>query len=535
MTYYKTIEGVKYDQQLLELAAQVAQQHPIDQHMMQQIWVEVSDGGRITPTESLTLNYIQQLYPVTPEASRWIRQQLQPAAAWEEEVNQILSQSLDLPDLAWEIDPDQLMDVLEKNEHLTLEKVLSGVVQAIYNNSLGYFALWHLIRYKPLQKIWINSGKLSLLDRQKDHHRLTPGFWKDEDEWLHFLLEIPTFSPIQLVIYIRSNSPSAYGICKSLIKRELALATSLEAIVVDRLKLGQLSLGKYWEWAEEEELGLSEFSLGWRDALYLALSDGVYNQESDISFQTAFLWEDWFEWEGFEGVRGASKAFLNSSTIHYIPRQYQALAQDGGVLAKVPKAARLDFDHFWYFLLISAEYPDRQVIAYCRKNGDGIEDAWHDLYFTEEEIELEDQIDAVIKEEFGLTDLEIAADSDEFERQKNTYQSGWRPNRTIFRQLLNCLLKDAISDDSFLQTLNRGQAELLETPCVFTPLAKAKFHLNKSKIQLKKIEESDSTLIEQYWIFSLQTPALPNATFEVFIPRVPDFEEISGVPYNEMK
>ena len=534
MTYYKTIEGIKYDRQLLELADHLAQNTTIDLITIQQIWAEVSDANRIPPTEKLTLHYIQQRYPITPEAMTWMSQQLHPTVVWQDEINSLFRKILELPDLQWEIDQRQLLEQVEKNQDLTVKKILTGVLQAIYNNSLGYFALWHVSRDKHLQKIWINSGKLSLLDPDKDQHRLTPGFWKDGDEWLHFLLDIPSFSPTQLVIYIRLSSPSAYGFCKSISKRELALATALDEIVVDRLKFTPLAIGKYWEWAEEEEQGLTNFSLGWRDALYLALSDGVHNQESDITFQSAFLWEDWFELEGFEGIRRASHAFLKAAKIHYIPRQYQALATEGGVLTKVPKAASLDFDSFWYFLLLSEEYPDRQVIAYCRKNGDGIEDAWHDLYFAEEEEELKDQINTVLQQEFALIDLEIIVDAGEFERQKNIYRSGWRPNKTVFRQLLNCLLKDGLSDDSYLQMIYNSQADLSEAPNAFTPQAKAKFYLNKSKIQLKKIEESDQTLIQHYWIFSLQTPALSNKTFEVFVPRNPDFEEVTGVPYNQM-
>ncbi len=534
MTYYKTIGGIKYDRQLLELAAQVAQQAPIDQKRIEQIWEEVSDGGRITPTERATLNYIQQLYPISPKAKRWLSQRVNPTAAWNDEVNGILGQTLDVPDLQWDIDQNQLINAIKENKQLTLEKVLSGVLQAIYNNSLGYFALWHVSRNKQLQKIWINSGKLCLLDPQLDQHRLTPEFWKNEEEWLHFLLDIPAFSPIQLVIYIRINSPSAYGFCKSLIKRELALATSLDEIVVDRLKFTQNTIGKYWEWAEEEEQSLTGFGLGWRDGLYLALADGIHNQESDITLQTVFLWEDWFELEGFGGIREASRAFLKSASIHYIPCQYQDLAQEGGVLSKVSKEAKLDFDYFWYFLLISEEYPDRQVIAYCRKNGDGIEDAWHDLYLAEEEIELADQIDTVVRQEFGLTDLEVLVESDEFERQKENLRTGWRPNKTIFRQLLNCLLKDELSDDSFLQIMNSEQTDLSDAPSAFTPQAKAKFYLNKSKIYLRNIEESDSSLLEHYWNFSLEIPLLPTQTFEVFIPRSPNFEEVTGVPYNQL-
>ncbi|MBX2873839.1 MAG: hypothetical protein KTR30_17120 [Saprospiraceae bacterium] len=533
MTYYKTINGIKYDRELLELTDQLTQHRPIDLVTIKQIWAEVSDGGQITPTEKITLHYIQHLYPISQEAQNWIAQQLTPATFWEDQINSILREKLDLPDLQWEMDQEQLTQLLKENQQLNIEMILSGVLQAIYNNSLGYFALWHVSRNQRLQKIWINKGTLSLLNPEKDQDRLTPGFWKNEKEWLHFILDIPTFSPFQLVIYIRANSPSAYGFCKSLIKRELALATSLDEIVSERLKTKQLVIGKHWEWAEEEEQFLTDFGLGWRDGLYLALSDGVCNQESDITFQTAFLWEDWFEMEGFDGTEAARRRFLKSASIHYIPRHFQTLAEEDEILAQIPKDAKLDFDNFWYYLLLSEVYPDRRLITYCRKSGDGIEAAWHDLYFTADEAPLGDQIDKVAKEEFELLELAIQVDPMEFERQKASYRKGWRPTKTIFRQLLNCVLKDEVSADSFLQLLFSGQADLSAAPEAFTPSAKAKFYLNKSSIQLKAIEASTAEQVKNYWIFSLQTPALAGRIFEVYVPRVPDFEEVSGVPYNQ--
>lgn len=534
MTYYKTIDGIRYDRQLLELAEALAKETPLDLIEIQQLWHEVSDGSQITPTEKLSLNYIQQRYSIDPEAMNWISQQLTPTRTWEDEVNSILQDQLDLPDLQWEIDQAQLLQALEGNEHLSTEKILSGVLQAILNNSLGYFALWHYNRNQDLQKLWINGGKLSLLDPIKDQHRLTPEFWKNEDAWLHFLLDLPAFSPTQLVIYIRLSSPSAYGFCKSLIKRDLALAASLDQIISQRLKYRKMRIGKHWEWAEEEEQNLTAFGLGWRDGLYLALSDGVHNQESDISFQTAFLWEEWFELEGFTGIREASQHFLRSASIHYIPRHYRALAAEDEILAQIPKEAKLDLDNFWYFLILSEKYPDRSVIAYCRKNGDGIEDAWHDLYLTVGEDEFHRQIDQVIKEEFGLPGLDIQIDANEFARQAENHQGAWRPRNTIFRQLFNCLLKDKLSDDSFLQLMCSLQGDLSQIPNAFSPQAKAKFYLNKGNLRLKSIEESESIMIENFWIFSLQIPALQDGSFEIYIPRNPDFEEVTGVPFNQM-
>lgn len=534
MTYYKTINGIRYDRELLALTDQLSQSNPIDIAAIQHIWAEVSDGGRITPTEKLTLNYIQQIYTLSPEAINWISHQLNPTLAWEDKVNKHLIEHLDLPDLQWDIDEHQMMHQLKKNAPLTLETVLTGVVHAIYNNSLGYFALWHVSRNQREQRHWINKGRLSLLDPKKDQDRLTPAFWKNEEEWLHFILEVPDFSPIQLVIYIRLSSPSAYGFCKSMIKRELALASSLDQIIKERLQCRQLTIGQHWEWAEEEEQSMTDFGLGWRDALYLALSDGIHNQESDITLQTAFLWEEWFELEGFEGIRAASKRFLKSASIHFIPKHYKVLAEENAILRQIPEEAKLNFDNYWYFLFFSADYPDRQVIAYCRKDGDGIEDSWHDLYLIEDKNQLGDQISEVTKVEFGLIDLDIQINPQEFEQQKKSYRAGWRPTKTIFRQLLNCILKDHASSDSYLQMMNGSKADLSAAPSAFSPAAKAKFYLNKSTIRLKSIANSDMAKIENYWIFQLQTPALPGRVFEVFVPRFPDFEEESGVPYNQM-
>ncbi|SVA75913.1 uncharacterized protein METZ01_LOCUS128767, partial [marine metagenome] len=73
-SYYKTIQGVRYDRALLEAADErISGQGDgrISEKDAEEI-VELSkDGGRITETELITLQYISENYHFTPKAAAW--------------------------------------------------------------------------------------------------------------------------------------------------------------------------------------------------------------------------------------------------------------------------------------------------------------------------------------------------------------------------------------------------------------------------------------------------------------------------------
>ena len=90
-SYYKTIQGVRYDRALLEVAEE-RKSSQRDGHIFEKDAKEIvelsKDGGRITETELRTLKYISENYHFTPKAATWFAGKL--------------------PDIEQAVDPDQI-------------------------------------------------------------------------------------------------------------------------------------------------------------------------------------------------------------------------------------------------------------------------------------------------------------------------------------------------------------------------------------------------------------------------------------------
>lgn len=84
MAYYKTIDGVKYDAELLELADKSvagAGDGRISLKDAETLLAAVKDGNDYTDTEKATMKYIRDNYKWTPEADTWFRSQIAKWAA----------------------------------------------------------------------------------------------------------------------------------------------------------------------------------------------------------------------------------------------------------------------------------------------------------------------------------------------------------------------------------------------------------------------------------------------------------------------
>lgn len=83
-TYYKVIDGKKYDKQMLEIAeATTAGQGDgrISLADAKRLIGAVVDGGRYTDTEKDTMAYIRENYKFTEEADAWFREEIRRFAA----------------------------------------------------------------------------------------------------------------------------------------------------------------------------------------------------------------------------------------------------------------------------------------------------------------------------------------------------------------------------------------------------------------------------------------------------------------------
>ncbi len=84
MSYYKTIDGVKYDGELIELADKLtagAGDGRISKADAQEILDAVKDGNTYTDIEKATMKYLRENYKWTDAADEWFRNEIRVWAA----------------------------------------------------------------------------------------------------------------------------------------------------------------------------------------------------------------------------------------------------------------------------------------------------------------------------------------------------------------------------------------------------------------------------------------------------------------------
>jgi hypothetical protein len=83
-TYYKVIDGKKYDKEMIEIAEATTVgkgDGRISIADAKQLIAAVTDGGRYTDIEKDTMAYIRDKYTFTPEADEWFRDEIRRFAA----------------------------------------------------------------------------------------------------------------------------------------------------------------------------------------------------------------------------------------------------------------------------------------------------------------------------------------------------------------------------------------------------------------------------------------------------------------------
>jgi DNA-directed RNA polymerase subunit F len=84
MAYYKTIDGVKYDAELLEAAEKAVKGRGdgrISMEDAKMLLAKVKDGDTYTDIEKGTMEYIRKNFKWTDEADEWFRTEIRKWAA----------------------------------------------------------------------------------------------------------------------------------------------------------------------------------------------------------------------------------------------------------------------------------------------------------------------------------------------------------------------------------------------------------------------------------------------------------------------
>ncbi len=134
MSYYKIINGVKYDRQLLELATEFVTGEGESQIAVReaQLLVKLAKDGRsITDTEQKTLYYIRQNFDFTEKAAAWFDEQFPPLSAVQASIQKVVIDSFDLPGLKIIVDEHEVaqQEALAHNQ-ISFEQALHTTLQS---------------------------------------------------------------------------------------------------------------------------------------------------------------------------------------------------------------------------------------------------------------------------------------------------------------------------------------------------------------------------------------------------------------------
>ena len=82
MSYYRTIDGVKYDGELLKAAEDaVAKDGSINLTEAERLLAEVKDGNNYTDIEKATMSYIRENFKWDEDADQWFRAEIRKWAS----------------------------------------------------------------------------------------------------------------------------------------------------------------------------------------------------------------------------------------------------------------------------------------------------------------------------------------------------------------------------------------------------------------------------------------------------------------------
>lgn len=113
MSYYKIIDGVKYDRKMIEVAETALAVHPgnlMEVFDAVAIWEAAIDGGIVTETEQRTLSYLRKTYQWTEAAQAWIQRKLEPenTQEFEDHIRTLISEKHGISAIQWIIDEKEV-------------------------------------------------------------------------------------------------------------------------------------------------------------------------------------------------------------------------------------------------------------------------------------------------------------------------------------------------------------------------------------------------------------------------------------------
>jgi len=204
-SYYKVIDGVKYDRGLLEMVEKFAADGQIGYPEAKKFWVDAQDGNKLTDTERATLEYATKNYKFTDKAANFLKV------------------------------------YLEAGTHSSYYKVIDGKK---YDRGL----LESAEKYATDGQISIAEAK-ALLDDAADGKGIT-GTEKDTLEYALEKLKFTARAKEYLVGQLKTDEPKSYYKIIDGVKYDASLLLEVESLAKDGL-ISEAEAQRLWSDAED--------------------------------------------------------------------------------------------------------------------------------------------------------------------------------------------------------------------------------------------------------------------------------------------
>ena len=554
MTYYKTINGVRYDRALLEAAKALTEgrgESRISLAEMQELVNLAKDGLRITDTERRTLFYITETFVLTDKARDWFQENFQEqeeVSGLEKTIKRVI-QEYGLKNLKWEIDAAEVKRQEDMGRDRLFESALRGALNAFLYENRGQLSFTAFVSRRDLGfnnsstpeqilKKYLNQGTLYLVPASEEQpdifdHDLPEDI--DFDRHWIFLLEVPAFTPALFTAYVQRDRQFQYS--EGYFSQQVDTDTLCQAII--RQFLGFHSMEWSIDAAEvENQMSItSEQNFG--NALFAALNGAIFNGESSLSLRDFIQQEIWPDPD--VPVNHYIKNYLQNGKLHLVPLDYREQRSNGTAEFPIPEYFNPWIDNDWYFGLEMLEKTHVHfLINVPRDTHDGFT-GWNDGFIPKDDRNIQERLQEVLTKEFELPNLELTFPEEEYLAQREQFGPNWRHPEGLVRQAINTILNDylnRLSVFNFVAQVHGDEipSEDFDDPLAYRAAIRRKIHdyLKTGSLEFLPIELPDNNpidgeSIEVYWQFFLMLPSFSDHGFWVIIPRWPEDEELPYV------
>lgn len=544
MAYYKIINGHRYDRSLLEAAERFTQgrgEGRISLDEIQEIYGQAADSAKFTETEWQTLRYIGEKFSLTEPAKKWLKERLdapEEIKDFEQLMHEIVRKEFGFKHLQWQITAAQA-SIYNKNPLtvVTFQEALRQALRAFLERGFNTLSLQNVVRSRFLglenetdvQKVvreYMEGGGILYLvpdDVDRDAFTFDLPVFLNLDGFYYIGLHIPVFSPVLFMAQGTRGSKSSFFHTGYISQRP-----SLQDLVFSVVRQLARFTNMVWKINTEEVEQQIKIRKGqnFGEALFAALTIGIFNGESSFSFRDFIGQDIWVDPD--RSLDFYMRDYLESGTL-------TLLSPEKGVSDfNIPQSIAPDFGYFWVFCLSMPRRTDARFIITAQREGN-LDASWNDGYLPQK-LTFEQQIQRVMDEEFGLPHIEVRASEVEFEVQRTEFGAEYRTFSSLLRQALNTMLHDYRTPNSLFYVVSQVHAmevqpENFDDPqeyraairfLIFDKYLSSKGILEFLPIELPDNNPPNGEPIQQFWQFYGYLPALSDIGFWVIIPRFPE-------------